>query len=116
MKTTDDVVQATFLGADDIAFKREQARKRAPKQQLPTEIPAGPCCARCRHWDRPDDLDEFGQCGFLNVIVGGPEKGFVVSQFEANQRDVPPPIEPLTTRYWFAACGGYRPAESEAAA
>lgn len=116
MKSTDEVVQATFLGADDIAFRREQARKRAPKQPLPTEIPATPCCARCRFWERPEDLDDFGQCGFLNVIVGGPEKGILVSRFEADQREVAPPLEPLGTRYWFAACGGYRPQETEAVA
>ena len=118
MKTTDEVIQATFLTADDIQFKREQARKRAPKQQLPEQLPDGPCCGRCEHWSAPaiGDEDGFGACAFLHVITGGSERGIVVSDFEARQRATPPPLEPLAIRGFAAPCGAYRSIEREAIA
>ena len=107
---SDISAQMTFLGEDDKRFRREQERRRRPRDKLPN-VPDGPCCLRCRHWQEPGSHDDFGVCtmlAFVTVKVGiGPERGTIVSVDEAMQQDEYG-FEYLPTRGFLAGCSLYR--------
>lgn len=108
MNSTDEVIQATLLGPDDYLYRKEQQRKRAPKIEAPS-IPIEPCCARCVNWIAPEAGDEFGfgECGFLSLITRGTDKGRIVSSEEARHIQPVPDMEPLRTKPFLLACGGF---------
>lgn len=107
---SDPVAQVTFLGADDIQFKREKARKSAPRIR-PPEIPDGPCCHRCANWARPDDADDFGTCRLLvfveEKVTFGPERG-TVFHIDQAMKQGEWGWDYLPTRGGFAGCSLYR--------
>lgn len=109
MKTTDEVVQATFMGLDDHRWEKEQQRKRAPKTKPPIELPDGACCGRCRNWLSPIEDETYGECGVLSVTTmsaPGFERGHI---FGPNEREKWPAVqsEPLRTTGACFACSGF---------
>lgn len=103
---SDVSAQRSFLGEDDIRFRRERKRKRAPKQDLPS-MPDGPCCGRCRSWERPDAGDDFGQCREVVVQLDGPaDKRRVMTREEAAAL-FELGVDPLRTRDFAPACSRY---------
>lgn len=115
---SDFVAQRTFLAPDDIRFKKEKARRAAPRVRLP-QIPDGPCCDRCANWLRPEDADDFGECRLLVVVsekaTMGPERGTVFG-IEQAMKQGEWGWEYLTTRGFFEGCSRYEAIEKERAA
>lgn len=106
----DALAQQSFWGLDDGRAKRERLRKSAPAVCAPP-LPDGPCCGRCRHWNRPHEGNGFGLCGLLCVIRGkvidGPAKGEIVSIDEAISWRVE--SEPLATKAFTERCSVFAP-------
>lgn len=100
---SDGVAQKTFLGQDDHEFRRQQKRKRAPKDALPT-IPDGPCCARCSNWQRPGKDDDFGLCRevVVDMAIGTSVRRFMTQREAREQFAVG--ADPIATRGYFVGC------------
>lgn len=116
---TNAVIQATFLGVDDKAYKREQRDTHllasAKLTAVNQPIPAGPCCARCLNWTPPYLKTPYGECNVLSVltrnakngsdrdgVVVYPERGEIVAHDEAD--DCAWETVPLPTGAQFAGC------------
>lgn len=105
MHASDITARKTFLGVDDKKFRAEQKRTRQPKQQLP-DIPNGPCCARCKHWQPPGKHDDFGLCRkTVYDPTAPPERRLILTRDEAMRQFVYG--EPVRVRGFGAACSLY---------
>lgn len=117
MKTTDDVAQATFLGLDDLAFRKEQQRKRAPVQSE-FEVPEGRCCGRCENWTEAEKYDEFGSCTVLGVVTeslrDGPQKHEIGHTFDLIKKGAA--FMELRTRIGFPGCSLFHETDRSEAA
>lgn len=103
---SDISAQRSFLGEDDIRFKKERKRKSAPKPELPA-MPDGPCCGRCAFWERPTGDDAFGQCREIVAEFEGPsDRRRVLTRDEAAKQFMLG-VEPLRTRDFAPACSRY---------
>lgn len=73
--------QLSMFGTDDIAYAKQQHRKRKAKEAPPIVLPDGPCCGRCDFWRGPEERGGFGVCRALGVTTDRSaevEKGVVM--------------------------------------
>lgn len=77
--------QATFIGQDDQAFRKERARGRRGRHPEPIPLPDGPCCGRCRHWLAPHEGETYGMCRAVVQVASGSNKGKVYGPGETRE-------------------------------
>lgn len=107
---SDATAAKTFLGPDDRTFLAEKKRKRAPRDPLP-DVPDGPCCSVCVHWQKPERGDDFGRCRVAGYDVTRPPKERpVITKAEAEEQFVMG-FDFMHVRGFAPACSLYRPKE-----
>ena len=108
VKVTESV-RKTFKGKDDIAYEKEQKKKRVKKSRPILAMPDEPCCGRCDNWHPPYEDDDYGSCSVAFVVRAAyPENSRVVSLEEAAAQRITG-MEWNRTAVSFLACSLYKP-------